>query len=167
MIGIRKGTSHMSRIVLLSISLLFAAAVGLLEAIVVVYIRHILDMVPAPVDLTVDVVRRLPRWLLNVERTREACTIVMLASFSYLAGRSSGERIGVFLWTFGLWDLAYYLSLHALLGWPPSLSTLDCLFLIPGPWIAPVWVPVVAATLMAAGGALLVLRGGVAFRQGA
>lgn len=150
----------MSRAKLLAVSALFAFAMGFLEAIVVVYIRHVLGMVPAPTDLTLDVMRRVPRWLINIERVREACTIVMLGSLGYLAGRSGRERLGVFLWTFGLWDLTYYLGLYVFLRWPPSLTTIDCLFLIPAPWIAPVWVPMTVATLMVAGGALLVLRAG-------
>jgi hypothetical protein len=32
-------------------------------------------------------------------------------------------------------------------GWPQSLSTWDILFLIPVAWVAPVWAPVVVATL--------------------
>ena len=44
--------------------------------------------------------------------------------------------------TFAFWDLFYYGSLYILIKWPPTLKTIDVLFLIPVPWIAPVWFPV-------------------------
>lgn len=93
----RGGRLAVSRALLLGVSALFAVAMGFLEAIVVVYIRHILGMVPTPVNLTMDVMRRVPRWLINIERVREACTIVMLASLGFLSGRTRAERFGVFL----------------------------------------------------------------------
>ncbi len=150
----------MAGLLLLTVSAAFAVAMGFLEAIVVVYIRHLLGMVPTPVDLKIEVVRQIPRWLINTERVREACTIVMLAALGWLAGRSRWERVGVFLWAFGIWDLTYYLGLYLFLRWPPSLTTIDCLFLIPVPWIAPVWLPMAAATLMAGAGAFFILRYG-------
>jgi hypothetical protein len=59
-------------------------------------------------------------------------------------------RLGAFLVVFGVWDIAYYIALYALLRWPPSVATLDLLFLIPpGPWwIQPVWVPVAISCVM-------------------
>lgn len=37
----------------------------------------------------------------------------------------------------------YYLSLRLLTGWPPRLDTVDVYFLIPVPWVGPVWLPLV------------------------
>jgi len=74
--------------------------------------------------------------------TREAATIVMLVVIAFLAGTTWVERGVFFLWTFAFWDLFYYLSLYILIKWPPKLSSIDVLFLIPKPWIAPVWFPV-------------------------
>ena len=61
---------------------------------------------------------------------------------AYLVGSTWIERGVFFLWTFAFWDLFYYLSLYILIKWPPSLKTIDVLFLIPVAWIAPVWFPV-------------------------
>jgi len=74
--------------------------------------------------------------------TREAATIIMLFVIAYLTGTSWTEKGVFFLWTFAFWDLFYYVSLYILIKWPPSLKTIDVLFLIPKPWIAPVWFPV-------------------------
>jgi hypothetical protein len=52
-----------------------------------------------------------------------------------------------FLWTFAFWDLFYYFSLYILIKWPPKLTTIDVLFLIPVPWIAPVWFPIAISSL--------------------
>jgi hypothetical protein len=79
--------------------------------------------------------------------TREAATIVMLAVIAYLAGSTWPERGILFLWTFAFWDLFYYLSLYILIRWPPTLRTIDVLFLIPVPWIAPVWFPIGVSSL--------------------
>jgi hypothetical protein len=74
--------------------------------------------------------------------TREAATIIMLVVIAYLVGESWIEKGVFFLWTFAFWDLFYYLSLYILIKWPPNLTTIDVLFLIPKPWIAPVWFPI-------------------------
>ena len=65
-------------------------------------------------------------------------TILMLVILALLVGGKWLEKMVVFLWTFAFWDLFYYLSLYLLIKWPPSLTTIDVLFLIPRPWIAPV-----------------------------
>jgi hypothetical protein len=77
----------------------------------------------------------------------------MLAAVALLAGTDWRERAAAFLWTFAFWDLFYYAALYLLLRWPPTLTTLDVLFLIPVPWVAPVWVPIgiSAATIVAIG----------------
>ena len=58
---------------------------------------------------------------------------------------------------FGVWDLMYYVTLWIVLGWPDSLSTWDILFLIPVPWVAPVWAPVLVAILFIVIGSYLFL----------
>ena len=62
------------------------------------------------------------------------------------------------MWAFAFWDIFYYVWLYALLRWPSGPTTIDVLFLIPRPWIAPVFVPVVAS-LLVIGAALAILRG--------
>jgi hypothetical protein len=87
-------------------------------------------------------VEKFPKRYLKIEMTREAATIVMLVVIAYLAGGTYIEKGTYFLWTFAFWDLFYYLSLYILIKWPPKLTTIDVLFLIPKPWIAPVWFPI-------------------------
>lgn len=119
----------------------FAIAMGHLEAVVVVYIRHIMGIVPAPEQLDANVYAQVPQWIIVSEQWREAATIVMLVTLAVLVGRSRREKLAVFLFAFGVWDIWYYVALKYLLNWPASLGTLDLLFLIPNAWFAPVWVP--------------------------
>jgi len=121
----------------------FAIAMGYMEAVIVVYIRHLAGLLsPAPDLDLVQVMQALPSWLIPTEQTREAATIIILLAVALAVGRSFREKVCVFLLTFGIWDIIYYVSLQVLIDWPGSLATIDCLFLIPGPWFAPVWVPV-------------------------
>jgi hypothetical protein len=126
----------------------FAIAMGHLEGVVVVYIRHLMDIVPMPEHLTAEVMAQVPAWLIATEQGREAATIIMLVTLAWLAGRGPLERLATFLFAFGVWDITYYVSLKVLLDWPASLQTMDCLFLIPNPWFAPVWMPVSASAVM-------------------
>lgn len=138
----------------------FSVAMGYLEAVVVVYIRKIMGIVPTPEHLGPTMLAQVPKWIANVEQTREAATIIMLVCLALLSGRNRRERLGVFMLAFGVWDVFYYVGLKALIGWPASLLTLDCLFLIPKPWYAPVWMPMAAScVLIAAGIGLLWLAG--------
>jgi len=124
----------------------FAIAMGYLEAVVVVYLRHLGGMVPLPSQEALDYrkfVAQLPSWVIPTEQTREAATIVMLVALALAVGRSTREKICVFLLAFGIWDILYYVGLKALLDWPPRLTSTDVLFLIPRAWFAPVWLPVV------------------------
>ena len=128
----------------------FAIAMGHLEAMVVVYIRHILGVVPAPEHLDRAVFEQVPRWIISAEQGREAATLIMLLALGYLAGRRPLTKLAVFLFAFGVWDIFYYVSLKVLIGWPASLQTMDLLFLLPVPWFAPVWLPVTIASGMVA-----------------
>jgi hypothetical protein len=71
----------------------------------------------------------------------------MLMAIAMLVGETWLERGIFFLWTFAFWDLFYYLSLYILIKWPPTFTTIDVLFLIPVPWIAPVWFPIGVSSL--------------------
>ena len=121
----------------------FGIAFGWLEAAVVVYLRRILypDGFALPL-------RPIETSLLAVEMAREAATLIMLAAVAVLAGRTRWQRFAGFLVAFGVWDLVYYLGLKAALGWPASLATWDVLFLLPWPWLGPVYAPALVAVLM-------------------
>lgn len=102
----------------------FAAAMGLLEAVCVIY-RRLLPAAPYA-----------------IEQWREACTIVMLAVVGWLAGRNLVTRFGLFLAAFGVWDILYYVGFRIWSDKLPSLMSWDCLFLLPCPWYGPVLAPV-------------------------
>ena len=137
----------------------FAAAFGLVEAAVVVYLRAALGMLPgyqgtlselqhsSPSYEQAASLSQFPQSLLTIEMYREAATLIMLVSVALLATSRASSRWATFLWIFALWDLAYYTGLWATVRWPTSLTDLDVLFLIPVPWIAQVWFPLLVSTL--------------------
>jgi hypothetical protein len=134
---------------------IFGIAMAHLEGVVVVYLRKALGMPDS--ESNKESVEKIPRRYLKIEMTREAATIIMLLAIAYLTGTTWIERGVFFLWTFAFWDLFYYMSLYILIKWPPSLKTIDVLFLIPKPWIAPVWFPVGVSSLTIIIIAILVL----------
>jgi hypothetical protein len=153
----------------LFISGLFAAAFGFLEAVVVVYLRAAVGLLPGYHGTLSDVIRmsgefyvqtqaisQFPKSLLTLEVLREAATILMLLSVALLTSTNSRARTAVFLWTFAIWDIVYYAALWATVRWPLSLKDPDVLFLIPAPWLSPVWFPVLVSVLALA--AVLVSR---------
>jgi hypothetical protein len=129
----------------LSLLAVFGIAMAHLEGVVVVYLRKALGLLDS--ESNKESVDKFPKRYLYIEMTREAATIIMLLAIAYLAGTTWLERGIFFLWTFAFWDLFYYLSLYILIKWPPTLKTIDVLFLIPVPWIAPVWFPIGVSSL--------------------
>ena len=129
----------------LSILALFGIAMAHMEGVVVVYLRKALGI--HDIESNKVSVEKFPKRFLNIEMTREAATIIMLVAIAYLVGSTWLERGIFFLWTFAFWDLFYYLSLYILIKWPPTFKTIDVLFLIPVPWIAPVWFPISVSSL--------------------
>ncbi|MBD3222557.1 hypothetical protein GF314_15085 [bacterium] len=132
---------------------IFGAAFGWVEAAVVVYLRRIVypdgfALPLAPIDPSLAV----------VELVREAATLAMLAAVAMLAGRTRWQRFAAFIVAFGVWDLVYYLGLKLALDWPASLATWDVLFLLPWPWLGPVYAPATVALLMVIFGSLVMLE---------
>jgi len=121
----------------------FAIAMGFLEAIVVVYLRQI--YYPLGFDFPLKL---LSPQMLSVEWIREMATIIMLAAIGIISGKNNLQRLLLFLFTFAIWDIFYYVALKLFLDWPPSLLTWDLLFLIPLPWIGPVLAPVICSLTM-------------------
>jgi hypothetical protein len=140
----------------LALSAAFAAAFGFVEAAVVDYLRGNIPELAAnagaaPFESTVRVeMPEIPSRLLRTEQLREAATMVMLVTVSFLAASRGRERWALFLWCFSLWDVFYYLGLHLLIHWPTSLLTMDVLFLIPVPWFSQIWFPVTVSGLSVA-----------------
>src|SRR5256714_13668697 len=144
----------------LAISGVFAAAFGFLEAIVVVYLRAATGLLPGYQGTLSDVIRmsgqyyvqsqaitQFPNSLLTLEVFREAATILMLLTVALLTSANSRARAAVFLWTFAIWDIVYYAALWATVRWPLSVRDPDVLFLIPVPWLSPVWFPLLVSAL--------------------
>jgi hypothetical protein len=124
---------------------IFGIAMAHLEGVVVVYLRKALGMLDS--ESNKESIEKFPKRFLKIEMTREAATIIMLLVIAYLTGASWIEKGIFFLWTFAFWDLFYYISLYILIKWPPRFNTIDVLFLIPKPWIAPVWFPIGISSL--------------------
>jgi hypothetical protein len=137
----------------------FAAAFGFVEAAVVVYLRAAVGLLPGYTGTLSQLqhssqsyhqeqsISEFPQSLLTIELYREAATMVMLISAALLAASGTSARWAAFLWIFALWDIAYYAGLWATVRWPASLTDLDVLFLIPVPWIAQVWFPLLVSAL--------------------
>jgi hypothetical protein len=153
----RKGLRHLSwrRLCVLAV---FGIAFGFVEASVVVYLRAAVGLLPGYGGSLADVARfsstiyqqaarQLPSSLLKVEILREAATLLMLISLALLSARSARERWAALLWSAAVWDLTYYLWLRETVRWPASLSDRDVLFLIPVPWLAQVWFPMLVSGL--------------------
>ena len=92
---------------------LFAAAMGILEAIVVVYLRRIYYPDGFGFPLAV-----MDAEILRVELIREAMTLVMLAALAWLAAGRAWSRLMAFVIAFGVWDILYYVGLKLFLDWP-------------------------------------------------
>lgn len=129
----------------LTLLAIFGIAMAHFEGVVVVYLRKALGMLDS--DSNKESLGKFPPRYLKIEMTREAATIIMLVVIALLTGHTWIEKGVFFLWTFAFWDLFYYLSLYILIKWPPSMTTIDVLFLIPKPWIAPVWFPIGVSSL--------------------
>ena len=123
--------------------ILFSIAMGLLEAVVVVYLRLLYypDGFSFPLKLMSAEVYRTEIW-------REAATLVMLAGVSLLVGKKFQQWLSYFLLSFGIWDIFYYVFLKIFLDWPAGLLDWDILFLIPSTWIGPVLAPVLCSLVM-------------------
>ncbi len=120
--------------------LLWGVAFGYIEAAVVVYLRDIYY----PEGFSFPLVIIEDRILLT-ELLREAATLLLIWATVSLAYKRVQSRFAAFFVLFGLWDIFYYIFLKLLLDWPESLSTWDILFLIPAPWVGPVWAPVLVS----------------------
>jgi hypothetical protein len=116
---------------------LFACAMGLLEAVCVVYLRRLIA--PPGTDPTLSAT---PLGSFHIEHVREACTMVMLLVVAWMTAGNWRSRAAHFFFMFGVWDITYYVGLKWFADWPASWLQWDCLFLIPVPWYGPVLAPV-------------------------
>jgi hypothetical protein len=126
--------------------LVFAVAMAYLEAAVVVYLQVALGEEVGGIFPLRPAIEAGD--LVAIEVGREAATLVMIGAVGLLVGRTRLERLAWSAVVFGAWDVGYYAWLYVFTGWPPSLSTPDLLFLIPLPWVGPVWSPVVVSVAL-------------------
>ena len=75
--------------------------------------------------------------------------MIMLGTSALLAGNGAKEEVIAFLWTFSVWDIFYDVWLRLTIGWPISFINSDVLFLLPVPWVAQVWFPILVSGLTA------------------
>lgn len=149
------------------LAVLFGVSFGLLEAIVVIYIRTIMGAgnMPLPRPITPDdialslgfiaflkpaasdLLMNNPR-ISSLELWRELSTIATLVCFALIAGRSNKQKLGYFLLAFGIWDIFYYVFLKLISGWPRGFLDTDIYFLIPVAWVGPVITPLIISTLL-------------------
>ena len=123
--------------------LIYSIAMGFLEAVVVVYLRDI--YYPSGFKFPLMII---PDETIRIEILREFCTLLMIIAIAFITGKNKMEIFSYFLFSFAVWDLAYYAGLKLILNWPASFFTWDILFLIPIPWIGPVLAPVVSSISM-------------------
>jgi hypothetical protein len=135
--------------------IIFAIAMGILEAICVDYIRQIIF----PPDGNITNIP-ITNFNFTIEAIREAMTIIMLTTTSILAAYNVRTRLAMFFLAFGTWDILYYAGLRMFLQWPASIMDWDTLFLIPVAWYSPVLVPVLISIYFIFGSIFIVLHEG-------
>ena len=130
------------------IVIIFGIAFGYIEAAVVVYLREIFHPNGFNFPLTDFGTILQQKTILLTEIGREAATIVLIITGSWLFGKNIRQRIAYFLTIFAIWDIFYYIWLKVLIGWPASIMDWDILFLIPLSWASPVLYPIIISTMM-------------------
>ena len=129
----------------------FAIAMGFMETAVVVYLREL--YYPSGFDFPLTII---PNHIAITEFWREVATIIMLVGIGIIAGNNKLTRFAYFIIAFAVWDIFYYVFLYVLLQWPESLFTWDILFLVPVPWVGPVFAPCLVALQMIVFGILII-----------
>lgn len=102
----------------------------------------------------------IPESGLRLEQVREVATLVMIGAVASMGKPPLRTWLSRGLWVFGLWDLFYYVFLRLWTGFPGSLLDVDLVFLVPRPWIAPVWSACLVSIFCAVGAQVLARKGG-------
>lgn len=133
--------------------MIWGIAFGYLEAAVVVYLRELYY----PEGFTFPAVI-IPNHIMLTEVLREAATVLIMWATVCLVYKRLQSQIAAFFILFGVWDIFYYIFLKLLLNWPESLYTWDILFLIPKPWLGPVWAPILVSIGFVYAGTAILIR---------
>ncbi len=120
--------------------MVWGVAFAYIEASVVVYLREIYY----PEGFAFPVVIAETSMVIT-ELFRELATLIIMWATVNLRYQMLQSKMAAFMVIFGIWDIFYYIFLKVLLDWPASLHSWDILFLIPLPWVGPVWAPVVVS----------------------
>lgn len=132
---------------------LFAIAMGFLESAVVIYLRLI--YYPAGFEFPL---KPIEPSIAKVEFFREIATVIMLVATGIFCGITKLQRFAYFVLAFAIWDLFYYIFLFITIQWPQSLFTWDILFLVPIPWVGPVWAPCLLCLIMIIGSVYIIKK---------
>jgi len=130
------------------VAVLLGIGLAYIESAVVVYLRRIFYEQGFTFPLSDQAADPLWRRFIIIELGREAATLLVLFSGSWLIGRNFSTRLGYFLALFAVWDIFYYIWLKLLIDWPASIMDWDILFLIPGMWAGPVVAPLIISLTM-------------------
>ena len=133
--------------------LIWGTAFGYMEAAVVVYLREIYY----PEGFVFPIVI-IPVRIMLVEIVREAATLLIIWATVSLIYKRVQSQIAAFVVLFGVWDIFYYIFLKQILNWPKNLAAWDILFLIPVPWLGPVWAPILVSVLFIYAGISVLIR---------
>ena len=131
----------------------WGVAFAYIEASIVVYLREIYY----PAGFSFPAILIEPD-IAAVELIREVITLGFMWVVAELTYRSFQCRLAVFMFLFGIWDIFYYMFLKAILNWPASMAEWDILFLVPLPWVGPVWAPVAVSAGMIWAGTMILIR---------
>ena len=132
--------------------MVWGVAFAYIEAAIVVYLREIYY----PDGFVFPVVIAETRMALT-EVIRELATLLIIWATVNLTYQMLQSKMAAFMVIFGVWDIFYYVFLKVILNWPEALNSWDILFLIPMPWVGPVWAPIVVSIgLIYAGIAILI-----------
>ncbi|MBL7922450.1 MAG: hypothetical protein JNJ40_19190 [Bacteroidia bacterium] len=132
---------------------LFAIAMGFMESVIVIYLRELYYKSGFEFPL-----KEISPFVARLEFFREIATIIMLVGCGIMAGKNKLQRFAYFVLAFAIWDIFYYVFLYVCLGWPQSLATWDILFLVPMPWVGPVWAPCLLCLLMIIGSVFVIYK---------
>ncbi len=132
---------------------IWGLAFGFIEAAVVIYLRKLYypDGFGFPAVLNHSDIS-------TVELIREFITLVIIWAVAEVSYRSWQAKLAVFMILFGVWDVFYYAVLRFFLKWPENFTTWDILFLLPSPWVGPVWAPILVALSLAIAGVILLRK---------
>ena len=151
----------------------FNLAFAYLEAATVIYLRQLISASHPEIDRSaillllpgiaflqpksvLDIISNSQ--LLQIELVRESATLIILAMIASIAGKKVGQRIAFFFFSFAVWDLFYYVFLKLIINWPTSWTDIDIFFLLPVPWLGPVFVPITISFLLVLGTSWYLIR---------